>query len=1117
MRSIPCTGAQQFWHQCAVSGITISSSLMSVAAATPKCCRAVLVLLLVVALVAFAYLPGVDLLRVLAHQRGLERQVASGRGRSGHIPHIVHLTWKTQDVPEKFVPFVRSWKEHNPGIEVRLWSDGDLRRLIAENHTWFLPTFDSYPRQINRVDAARFFILHDFGGLYSDIDIGCKEHVPEHLWHKQAVVFAAHSFGLTLGNIMAERSHPLISDVIANLPRTARRQYAVSPYISVMFSTGPLAFTRVYEEFPAHDEVHVVGWAEWDRKFSFTDGESWHGWDGRFFKWTETNRRALMLILKDDPDGLRERLRRAEELNVQLVTTIEEERARSARLFEHRQPAQEDQQLRARVQQLEAALAEAKAEHARARAACATSVLRTLPVSACWFESGRLSLASLRRKGAALAPRSATYVFTTKLTNRVPSKGVARHVSCWLVSPGSGSVRKLPSSVVSVREDTVSVALNTGMAEWADPVAAVEWVAWAHPASSQAASVIVEHVYVSPPTPPNTRNLISEIELFLKSNGINEGDARGQTLMHAAAVSGNTELLNWLVQQGAAVDAEDFQRRTPLLCALSSGKFAAARLLLLSGADPLARCDAGATALHHLFKCQRYAPEFPEMLAAVVNAGVMIDTENAAGETALHVAAERSLGAEQIVLLLRHGADPNHRCAQSRETPLHYAVQRNQKPEVVSALLAADAKHVDSANVIRALALAKEGNSQQLVELLSGRGQSRGIPERIVARVLVKLPPKDLVSTRMVCKLFAKVADELMSHSVYWALHRTTREQFRQQHSKTNIEYGYMTLKRNFEANMAEWVTRPFTIRAEEATEYDALLKFVCLGDSATGKTAFVTRLSSNIFLEEHSETMAIEMKQILRTSGGKLAKIQLWDQASPRFKQRATPQYYRGAHGYLIFYDITSRQSWQNIPYWLQEAGTYANSACFSAVIVGTKADLEDDRQVALDEAMAFSNLREIPVFETSSMLCANVETAVKALTEMALRKQQGLPDMPYPVSPTSSPSSRSPTSQLLRVQAAIPTAPLPPSPSSSSSPPQGKPRPAPVVPAQGSPAGPGTLSPRTMAGMQRSNGSPTSVQRAQQHGRGLQSMAVSTVGSGVAAHGCTALADPRKECRVM
>lgn len=35
--------------------------------------------------------------------------------------------------------------------------------LIADNYTWFLPTYKGYHFDIQRVDAARYFILHEFG------------------------------------------------------------------------------------------------------------------------------------------------------------------------------------------------------------------------------------------------------------------------------------------------------------------------------------------------------------------------------------------------------------------------------------------------------------------------------------------------------------------------------------------------------------------------------------------------------------------------------------------------------------------------------------------------------------------------------------------------------------------------------------------------------------------------------------------------------------------------------------------------------------------------------------------------------------------------------------------
>lgn len=38
------------------------------------------------------------------------------------------------------------------------------RQLIAERFGWFLETYDGYHYDIQRVDAARYFILYEFGG-----------------------------------------------------------------------------------------------------------------------------------------------------------------------------------------------------------------------------------------------------------------------------------------------------------------------------------------------------------------------------------------------------------------------------------------------------------------------------------------------------------------------------------------------------------------------------------------------------------------------------------------------------------------------------------------------------------------------------------------------------------------------------------------------------------------------------------------------------------------------------------------------------------------------------------------------------------------------------------------
>ena len=55
-----------------------------------------------------------------------------------------------------------------------MWTDSSSRAFIAQHYPSFLPTFDSYPYGIQRADAIRYFVLHRFGGIYMDLDVGCK-------------------------------------------------------------------------------------------------------------------------------------------------------------------------------------------------------------------------------------------------------------------------------------------------------------------------------------------------------------------------------------------------------------------------------------------------------------------------------------------------------------------------------------------------------------------------------------------------------------------------------------------------------------------------------------------------------------------------------------------------------------------------------------------------------------------------------------------------------------------------------------------------------------------------------------------------------------------------------
>eukprot|EP00753_Platysulcus_tardus_P001411 PLAT11331.2.p2 GENE.PLAT11331.2~~PLAT11331.2.p2 ORF type:complete len:222 (+),score=40.13 PLAT11331.2:986-1651(+) len=73
---------------------------------------------------------------------------------------------------------------------------------------------------------------------------------------------------------------------------------------------------------------------------------------------------------------------------------------------------------------------------------------------------------------------------------------------------------------------------------------------------------------------------------------------------------------------------------------------------------------------------------------------------------------------------------------------------------------------------------------------------------------------------------------------------------------------------------------------------------------------------------------------------GGHVVKTQLWDTAgADRFRSITRP-YYRGAHGAVICYDSSSRESFERVPAFYESVTTYGMSGV-RIVVVACKSDL--------------------------------------------------------------------------------------------------------------------------------------------------------------------------------
>ncbi|KAL2915935.1 hypothetical protein HK105_204358 [Polyrhizophydium stewartii] len=155
------------------------------------------------------------------------------------VPRIIHQTWKTDDIPAKWIKArgsCRYW--HNRANWTHMhWTDASARAFIAHKFPEFLPTFDSYPYPIQRVDAVRYFILYEYGGVYLDLDIGCFRSM-EPLLKFSAVIPKTSPIGFSNDFMMARPRHPFFKQLILALPKWNRS--FLTPYATIFFSTGPM-------------------------------------------------------------------------------------------------------------------------------------------------------------------------------------------------------------------------------------------------------------------------------------------------------------------------------------------------------------------------------------------------------------------------------------------------------------------------------------------------------------------------------------------------------------------------------------------------------------------------------------------------------------------------------------------------------------------------------------------------------------------------------------------------------------------------------------------------------------------------------------------------------------
>ncbi|OHS96276.1 Ras-like protein rasD [Tritrichomonas foetus] len=155
-------------------------------------------------------------------------------------------------------------------------------------------------------------------------------------------------------------------------------------------------------------------------------------------------------------------------------------------------------------------------------------------------------------------------------------------------------------------------------------------------------------------------------------------------------------------------------------------------------------------------------------------------------------------------------------------------------------------------------------------------------------------------------------------------------------------------------------------------------VKVVVLGLGAVGKSALTIRFVQNTFVEEYEPTISNTYKKTA-TVDGKSYSIDILDTAGMECNESLKPVIYRGRDCFVLVYAITDRASFESIKQIHDDILRVKDSEKVPCILCGNKSDLDDSRQVSVEEVQELANSLNAVFLETSALNGNNVEEAMK------------------------------------------------------------------------------------------------------------------------------------------
>ena len=151
-------------------------------------------------------------------------------------------------------------------------------------------------------------------------------------------------------------------------------------------------------------------------------------------------------------------------------------------------------------------------------------------------------------------------------------------------------------------------------------------------------------------------------------------------------------------------------------------------------------------------------------------------------------------------------------------------------------------------------------------------------------------------------------------------------------------------------------------------------VKFIIIGDKTVGKSCIINQFIEKQFVNEYIPTIGSDKIKKEIEIEGKILNLEIWDTVGQEQYSAVNKIFIKNAQIALIVYDITNKDSFNNLNFWLKEINDN-NSKKAICCVLSNKSDLYENQVVDSEEGKNFAAEKKMKFFETSAKDYESIE----------------------------------------------------------------------------------------------------------------------------------------------